>query len=556
MPLYGCRSLNINTAIRRSVLSIRTRVLLLLGVSLLLAMFISGLSILGANRVLDRAVKFSQSAQVDVDLARTLAEATTTIKADPINPDTGPQLKKVNQDLLDNFQKARESTHGKSDKVFLAALDKTESAWNNYYKHSMNLFTMAETDPSSAIGMIESVYESYFLPFQQDFKETIELGLGQGAKLQADIDQSIRTQRLMILVPLGVTTFVLLILAGVFTLTLTRAVQGFQHNSQQLSDGDLTVRFLEQKRDEISQIGRAVNRFLDLFVATLRAVHNAASQSDHVVSHLREITHDAERNIVTQNQETTQMVTDVEQLNASFRRVIDMSAQARHTAEDGEQTVQEGAKMGQGTIAALRSINDTVDSTAQMVGQLDVAIRQVANVTQAIQSISEQTTLLALNAAIEAARAGAHGRGFAVVAGEVKALSNRTKSLTIDITSIVDTIQGSTRNVQETLDTVRTAVSQGVSSGESTGKMLEDIDVSMRSVSDMIRNIALATDEQSAVTVAMTDRIERVSKGSALMQGQMGSVMDVMSQLEGASAQLHHHLDAFKLGHPTIRTSK
>ena len=146
------------------------------------------------------------------------------------------------------------------------------------------------------------------------------------------------------------------------------------------------------------------------------------------------------------------------------------------------------------------------------------------------------------------------------MAGEVKELSNRTKSLTIDITSIVDTIQGSTRNVQETLDTVRAAVAQGVSSGESTGKLLEDIDVSMRSVSDMIRNIALATDEQSAVTVAMTDRIERVSNGSALMQGQMSSVMDVMSQLEGASAQLHHHLDAFKLGatndHRAIRTSR
>ena len=541
-------------------MSIRTRVLLLLGVSLLLALFISGLSILGANRVLDRAVKFSQSAQVDVDLARTLAKATTTIKADPINPDTGPLLKKVNQELLDNFKMARESTHGKNDKAFLVALDKTDAAWKDYYKHSMNLFTMAETDPSSAIGMIESVYESYFLPFQQDFKETIELGLGQGAKLQADIDQSIHAQRLMILIPLGVTTFVLLVLAGVFTLTLTRAVQGFQNNSQHLSDGDLTARFLDQKRDEISQIGYAVNRFLDLFVGTLRAVHNAASQSDYVVSHLREITHEAERNIVTQNQETTQMVTDVEQLNASFRRVIDMSAQARQSAEEGEKTVLDGAKMGQGTIAALRSINDTVDSTAQMVGQLDEAIRQVANVTQAIQSISEQTTLLALNAAIEAARAGAQGRGFAVVAGEVKELSNRTKSLTIDITSIVDTIQGSTRNVQETLDTVRAAVAQGVSSGESTGKLLEDIDVSMRSVSDMIRNIALATDEQSAVTVAMTDRIERVSNGSALMQGQMSSVMDVMSQLEGASAQLHHHLDAFKLGatndHRAIRTSR
>ena len=427
-------------------------------------------------------------------------------------------------------------------------MSKTEAAWKDYYTHSMNLFNMATTDPSSAIGMIESVYESNFLPFQQDFKEAIELGLKHGAKLQADINQTIHVQRLMILIPLGVTTVLLLLLAAGFVFTLTRAVQGFQHNSQQLSDGELTARFLDQKGDEISQIGRAVNRFLDLFVGTLRAVHNAASQSDYVVGHLREITHEAERNIVTQNQETTQMVTDVEQLNASFQRVADMSTQARHTAEEGEHTVQQGAKMGQGTIEALRSINDTVGSTARMMEHLDEAIRQVAHVTQAIQSISEQTTLLALNAAIEAARAGAHGRGFAVVAGEVKELSNRTKSLTLDITNIVDTIQGSTRNVQETLDSVRDAVSRGVASGESTGQLLDDIDVSMRSVSDMIRNIALATDEQSAVTLAMKDRIERVSNGSALMQGQMSSVMEVMTQLEGASAQLHHHLDAFKLG--------
>lgn len=93
-------------------MSIRTRVLLLLGVSLLLALFISGLSILGANQVLDRAVKFNQSAQMDVDLARTLATATTTIKADPINPDTGPLLEKVNKTVLGSLNMARESVPG------------------------------------------------------------------------------------------------------------------------------------------------------------------------------------------------------------------------------------------------------------------------------------------------------------------------------------------------------------------------------------------------------------------------------------------------------------
>ncbi|HUX82410.1 MAG TPA: methyl-accepting chemotaxis protein [Halothiobacillus sp.] len=538
-------------------MSIRTKVLFLLGISLALALFISILSLSGSNDVLDRAVKFSLSTQVDVDLARTLAVATTTIKADPINPDTGPLLKQVNEIVHANFEKARRSLHGKDDQRFLDELNKTETEWNDYYKQSMNLYNMAATDPSAAIGMIESVYDSKFIPFQKSFKSAIDLGLEHGAALQANINQSIHHQRLLILIPLGITMTLLLALAVIFMLSLTRAVRGFVHNSDLLSEDDLTARFQDQKKDEISLIGNAVNRFLDLFVGTLQAVRNAVSKNDQVVAQLRDITDKTERNIVVQNQETTQMVTAVEQLSLSFRRVADMSVQASQTAEAGEHTVQEGTQMGRNTIAALRSIDDTVATTGQMMAQLDDAIRKVAKVTQAIQSISEQTTLLALNAAIEAARAGTQGRGFAVVASEVKQLSNRTKSLTIDISNIVDTVQGSTQSVQETLDTVRAAVTRGVASSGFTGNLLEDIDVSMRSVADMIRNIAQATDEQSAVTVDMTDRIDRVSNGSVLMREQMGSVMDVMAQLEGASTQLHLNLDDFKLSHDApVRSAK
>lgn len=533
-------------------MSIRFNVMLLLGISLGLSLFISLLSIHGADEVENRALKFSQSAQIDVGLARSLATATTTIKADPISPDTGPLLKRVNQAVLANLKQARESQLSRDDKPFLMALDQTQTAWTDYYQHSMNLFNMAETDPASAIGMIESVYQTRFIPFQQEFSKTIELGQKQGARLQNGIDQSIHQQRLLILLPLGLTALLLLGLMISFLLSLSRSVKRFQTSSEYLSEGNLTTRFQDRKRDEFSQIGQAVNRFLNPFVTTLQAVRHAVAKSDHVVTHLRQITDEVERNILTQNHETTQMVTAVEQLSASFRRVADMSAKARQTAENGEQIVVEGARMGQATITALKSIDETVATTGVMMAQLDQAIRQVTQVTKSIQSISEQTTLLALNAAIEAARAGAQGRGFAVVANEVKQLSNRTKSLTIDITDIVATVQGSSRNVQETLDSVRTAVTQGVASGESTGKLLSDIDVSMRSVADMLRDIALSTDEQSAVTVDMTDRIDLVSRGSVLMREKMGSVINVMAQLEGASAQLHHHLDAFTISRDEV----
>lgn len=528
-------------------MSIRIKVLFLLGISLALTVFISILALSGSNQVLDRAVKFSQSTRVDVDLARTLAKATTTIKADPINPETGPMLKQVNKVVHTNFLAARASLKGQENKSFLAALDKAQAQWDDYYTQSMNLFDMASSDPSAAIGMIESVYESKFIPFQKTLKHTINLGLQHGNVLQTNIDQSIHRQRLLILIPLGITMALLLALAVTFMRSLIRAVREFQQHSAQLSEGYLTTRFQDRKPDEISLIGRAVNGFLNQFVATLQSVQNAVSKNDQVVAQLRDITDSTERNIMTQNQETTQMVSAVEQLGASFRRVADKSIQASQTAEHGEDTVREGTLKGRNTIAALRSIDATVATTGEMMTQLDTAIRQVAQVTQAIQSISEQTTLLALNAAIEAARAGQQGRGFAVVATEVKQLSNRTKSLTIDITNIVETVQASTHNVFKTLDTVQMAVKEGVESGESTGRHLEDIDAAMRSVADMLREIALSTDEQSSVSMDLTDRIERISEGSLRMREQMGSVMDVMDQLDDTSAQLHRHLDAFTL---------
>lgn len=72
------------------------------------------------------------------------------------------------------------------------------------------------------------------------------------------------------------------------------------------------------------------------------------------------------------------------------------------------------------------------------VGTIEGLVNGLGHTVGEVRTIARQTRMLALNAAIEAARAGDAGRGFAVVAGEVKALSEQTDRMAVEISSGID----------------------------------------------------------------------------------------------------------------------
>src|SRR5204863_2894538 len=132
-------------------------------------------------------------------------------------------------------------------------------------------------------------------------------------------------------------------------------------------------------------------------------------------------------------------------------------------------------------VKAMSGINDASKKIADIIGVID--------------EIAFQTNLLALNAAVEAARAGEQGRGFAVVASEVRNLAGRSATAAKEIKAL---IQDSVRKVDEG----STLVTQ-------SGSTLEQIVSSVKKVTDIVAEIAAASNEQSA-------GIEQVNK--AVMQ--------------------------------------
>ncbi len=200
-----------------------------------------------------------------------------------------------------------------------------------------------------------------------------------------------------------------------------------------------------------------------------------------------------------------------------------MSATAVEVASNAEQTADaarsssSSCEHGKQVIARnQRSITDLATQVKQASGiiqELEKNAQEINTILSTIQGIAEQTNLLALNAAIEAARAGEQGRGFAVVADEVRVLSQRTHSSTVEIRSMIETLQRNTQGAVSTMHEGQLLAQNSVEDANDANdatQALEQITASINQISDMATQISSAAEEQRAVTDEVSRNIQAV----------------------------------------------
>ncbi len=528
------------------VLTVRTKLILLIVIPLVATLIIGFLAVTSLSRVSGTAAHLTEQRLVPVLLLEKIARQYT-------------------HNLVDVAHKTRAQMMfwQEADKALATAKQDLESQWSLYLSHGLSPEEQAVLDAhpnavAQASQAIEKVVgfvaerSSYGmgnyidLELYQDVEPVLaliaelevvqeQLAKQAGAEAQAVAGKSAR--QLMWVAALMMVTLM------IFGWWLNVGINGrMQRLLSVITDieqnKDLSIRVELPSGDEFGDMGRRFDRMMSE-IGSLMAQMQSMGRS--MIAAADDLVDDNERSTAqaqAQSREIEQMVREMEQVKESVNVILanvdaaaEISQQTQQRAQTGNQTVLD-------TVTAINHVASVVRETADGMESVKRDSDNIGTVLEVIKSIAEQTNLLALNAAIEAARAGEQGRGFAVVADEVRQLASRTALSTQEIQDIISNLQqgasAASRDMIKGAEATTSAVTQAQAAGNSLASIVQGI----HTIGETSQQIHQASDEQQQVVERVAVNVERIDglarqcaeySSNALSSGQ--SLADIGRQL-------------------------
>ena len=281
-----------------------------------------------------------------------------------------------------------------------------------------------------------------------------------------------------------------------------------------ISAGEINQKIKVQSKDEIGILADNFNLFTERLLAILKTVKGNSQLIATSSNEMSNTTKIYSANAQNQASTIEEITASIEQISERVEDVANHTDTQFHNLnalsgklKDLSSIIEDMNEVIQKTLGNTKAISIEANSGAEALSSMSTSMNQIVdsskdmkNIIEIINSISEKINLLALNASIEAARAGNAGKGFAVVALEISRLADQTASSLKDIDTL---IKKNNKQILSGIDTVNIMMKKT----ESINSGVEAIVQKMNSIFDYM--------QRQITTKFLVEKETEVVKGRA-----------------------------------------
>lgn len=319
-------------------------------------------------------------------------------------------------------------------------------------------------------------------------------------------------------------------------------------------EGDLTLRVPTVTSDEVGQMAKGINSFVEALQGLMRTLKQ---QSDVLMTSAEQVAmeiNESNENAGNISATMQQMSASMEEIAATIGQIAEGSDTVLQEVQNMNNSVGNGVelvqkikrragKMHQNTIDGKNTTSSKIMEIREM---LNTALEESRNVekikqlTGEILDITSQTNLLSLNASIEAARAGEAGKGFAVVADEIRALADSSANTANNIQNISNLVIGAVEKLAGNAETMLQFVDEKVLQDYDefvvvVEKYERDADSINNLIEEFSRNTGEIKDTISAMNTGLNDisiAVDESAKGVTNVAESAVNLVQAMSQIQ------------------------
>ncbi|CNE34086.1 methyl-accepting chemotaxis protein [Yersinia nurmii] len=431
---------------------------------------------------------------------RYMADANGTGSGTPL-----PELLTLAKDTLVKAQKS----YADFEQIPVDSRQSAESTQRMRQTYDAYVGALAELIQLMEAGKIKEFFDqpttSFQDAFEKDYTAYRTLNDNLYASAVEDSNKSFTVaMSILIAILIAVVAVMLIVWFGIQHILinpLNRLIEHIKH----IAGGDLTQPIEVLGRNEMGVLAASLKNMQSELINTVSGVRMGADAIYSGASEIAAGNNDLSARTEQQAASLEETAASMEQLTATVKQNAENARQASQLALSASETAQKGGKV--------------VANVVQTMHDIAGSSQKIADITSVIDGIAFQTNILALNAAVEAARAGEQGRGFAVVAGEVRNLAQRSAQAAKEIKGLIE-------------DSVN-RVDMGSVLVESAGETMGDIVNAVTRVTDIMGEIASASDEQSRgidqVGQAVTE-MDRVTQQNASLVEESASAAAALEE--------------------------